>query len=174
MSKKPDKKRKRLEVEPPKRRRLSPQERTKREKRLNEARAEAPAADFAFRVLVLYRLWRARREAGLTQAKLAESIEREQKLVSEIETGQSDLTLKTALALARELGTDVPTLFAVPDFDAENVADAVEKALVDGAMEMFAEAAAAGQRPPEVWDVIETLFTVSRGYRRRGAGDRAD
>ncbi len=54
---------------------------------------------------------RARRlQLGLTQAQLAELTGSRQHYISEIETGQVNLTLETMTTLCRALGLDVRTL----------------------------------------------------------------
>lgn len=56
----------------------------------------------------------ARLKAGLTQADVATRTGIQQSYLSEIESGQKNLTLTTMVILARVVGTDVRTLLKRP------------------------------------------------------------
>src|SRR5690606_7888733 len=59
-------------------------------------------------------LIRARKEAGLTQAELAERMGRQQSIISEIESGRRSPRLDTLAAAARALGLELRVDFVAP------------------------------------------------------------
>jgi ribosome-binding protein aMBF1 (putative translation factor) len=69
-------------------------------------------------------LIRARREAGLTQAQLAERMGRRQSLISAIESGRRSPRLETLADAARALDRDLRVEFAPREADAEGTATA--------------------------------------------------
>ncbi len=57
------------------------------------------------------RVAEARRNAGLTQPQLAEKVDASRATIARIEAGESAPSVTIALAIARELGEPVETLF---------------------------------------------------------------
>jgi len=63
-----------------------------------------------------------RKEKGLTQAKLAEMIEKTEDTISNIERGQNRTKIETAGSIAKALDVTLADLFDLPLFDSESKA----------------------------------------------------
>ncbi len=87
---------------------------------------------------VAARLRNARKQRKLTQKQLAEKAGLQYSYVYEIETGKTNITLRTLIALAEALHIDVPTLFPVTDSLASSTsADEVLHAFMDKALSVL-------------------------------------
>lgn len=74
------------------------------------------------------RIQHLRRAKGMTQAQLAETVNLSPRQLQRIESGDSNLRVKEAAALARALGVDLAKLFELPSSVAPRIIGRPRKA----------------------------------------------